>query len=252
MTDREVHDPQARFRSLSADHKRDVWALINEPFRNNYETRTSFTMRIELHGGLTADCHRLDLNLGWVSRLPANASVVIASDEENLMEAYTRNECIFRELVPVGSDTLADAMTALADGKPTLRYRDANSDTFEPARIRDAREGGRIYHFDNEEVSVAEIRLTACMPYPAELPMYPVMLGAYAVAGRAEITMVTDPRYSSQPHALRFLGWTPSWERPGGIDGNELSVIIGENDSLVEQNSGVVFFWRPAPADAGR
>jgi hypothetical protein len=143
-------------------------------------------------------------------------------------------------------------MAALADRKPTLRYRAANSNTFEPARIQDVHEGGQIYHFDNEEVSVAEIRLTACVPYPADVSMYPVMLGAYAVAGRAEITMVTDPKYSKQPHVLRFLGWTPSWERTGGFDGSELSVIIGENDSLIEQNSGVVFFWRSASADSGR
>lgn len=244
-TNREVLDLLTRFRRLSAAHKRDVRALINESFRDHTATRTSFTMRIDLHGGLTEHCHRLDLGLGWVGRLPAQASVVIASDEENLVEAYTRGECIFRELVPVGSGTLASAMAALQGRKPTLRYKAASTNAFEQAKIQ-GDEGGQIYQFDNEEVPVAEIRLTACLPYPADLTMYPVMLGAYAVAGRAEITMVTDPKYAGQPHALRFLGQTPSWEHPGGFDGSELSVEIGENDSLIEQNSGVVFFWHSA------
>jgi hypothetical protein len=97
----------------------------------------------------------------------------------------------------------------------------------------------------------AEIRLFACLPYPADLSMYPVMLGAYAVAGRAEITMVTDPECAGRPHALCFLGQTRSWERPDGFDGRELSVEIGENDSLIEQNSGVVFFWHSAPIGSG-
>jgi hypothetical protein len=250
-TNREVRDLLTRFSGLSADHKRDVRVLINESFRDNSATRTSFTMRIELHGGLTEHCHRLDLSLGWVGRLPAKASVVIASDEENLVEAYTRGECIFRELVPVGSDTLASAMAALRGRKPSLRYKAANSHTFEQARIQDGHEGGQVYQFDNDEVPVAEIRLTACLPYPADLTMYPVMLGAYAVAGRAEITMVTDPNCAEQPHALRFLGQTPSWEHPGGFDGRELTVEIGENDSLIERNSGVVFFWHAAPIGSG-
>lgn len=245
-TNRDVRDLLTRFRGLSAGDKRDVRALVNESFRDNSATRTSFTMRIQLHGDLTEHCHRLDLSLGWVGRLPSNASVVIASDEENLEEAYTLDECIFRELVPVGSDTLASAMAALQGRKPALRYKAADSHTFERARIQDSHEGGQIYQFDNKEVPVAEIRLTACLPYPADLTMYPVMLGAYAVAGSAEITMVTDPACSGRPHALRFLGQTRSWELPG-VDGSELSVKIGENDSLIEQNSGVVFFWHSAP-----
>jgi hypothetical protein len=137
-------------------------------------------------------------------------------------------------------------MAALQGRKPGLRYKPGNSHTFEQAKIQ-GDEDGQIFQFDNEEVPVAEIRLTASLPYPADLAMYPVMLGAYAVAGRAEITMVTDPKYAGQPHALRFLGQTPSWEHPGGFDGSELSVEIGENDSLIEQNSGVVFFWHSAP-----
>ena len=246
-SNREVRDLLTRFRGLSGDHKRVVRALINESFRDNSATRTSFRMWIQLHGDLTEDCHRLDLRLGWVGRLPASASVVIASDEENLVEAYTRDECIFRELVPVGSDTLASAMTALKGRRPALRYKAANRHTFEQARIQNDHGSGQIYHFDNEEVPVAEIRLTASLPYPADLTMYPVMLGAYAVAGRAEITMVTDPKCSGQPYALRFLGHTRSWEHPGGFDGSELLVEIGEDDSLIEQNSGVVFFWRATP-----
>jgi hypothetical protein len=244
-TNREVLDLVTRYRRLSADHKRDVRALINESFRDNPAIRTSFTMRIQLHGDLTEHCHRLDLSLGWVGRLPARASVVIASDEENLEEAYTRAECIFRELVPVGADKLAIAMAALEGRKPRLRYMPASSHTFEQARIQDSHEAAQIYQFDNEEVPVAEIRLTTSLPYPADLTMYPVMLGAYAVAGSAEITMVTDPKCAEQPHALRFLGQTRSWELPG-VDGSEMLVKIGENDSLIEPNSGVVFFWHSA------
>ena len=251
-TNREVLDLLTRFRRLSAAHKTDVRALINESFRDSTATRTSFTMRVDLHGGLTEHCHRLDLSLGWVGRLPAQASVVIASDEENLVEAYTRGECIFRELVPVGPDKLATAMAALQGRKPALRFKAADSQTFEQAKIQGDDDAGQIYQFDNEEVPVAEIRLTACLPYPADLTMYPVMLGAYAVAGRAEITMVTDPGCAGQPHALCFLGQTPSWEHPGGFDGSQLSVGIGEDDSLIERNSGVVFFWHGAPAGSGR
>jgi hypothetical protein len=245
-TNREVRDVLTRFRGLSADHKRDVRALINESFRDDSATRTAFSMRIELRGGLTEHCHRLDLSLGWVGRLPARASVVIASDEENLVEAYTRDECIFRELVPVGSEKLASAMAALRGRKPALSYKAIDSHTFERARIQDDHEDGQIYQFDNKEVPVAEIQLTASLPYPADLTMYPVMLGAYAVAGRAEITMVADPKCAERPQALRFLGQAPSWEFPGGFDESELSVKIGENDSLIEQNSGVVFFWHAA------
>ena len=60
-----------RFRGLTDNHKSDVSALINESFRDDSATRTSFRMRIELRGGLTEDCHRLDVNLAWVGRLPA-------------------------------------------------------------------------------------------------------------------------------------------------------------------------------------
>src|SRR6266516_7946338 len=250
-TDREVLDLLSRYRRLSAGHKRDVRALINESFRDDSATRTAFTMRIELHSGLTEHCHRLDLLLGWVGRLPAKASVVIASAEEKLVEAYTRGECIFRELVQVGAGPLASAMTALQGRKPGVRYKAADSHKFEQARIQDSDDDGQVYQFDNEEVPVAEIRLTASLPYPADLTMYPVKLGSYAVAGRAEITMVTDPKCAEQPHALCFLGQTPSWEHPGGFDGHELTVEIGENESLIEQNSGVVFFWHSAPIGAG-
>ena len=120
-TNREVRDLLTQFRGLSSNHKRDVQALINESFRDNPATRTAFTMRIELHGGaLTPDFHRLDLRLGWVGRLPAKASVEIAPDEEGLVQAYTRGECIFRELVPSGSDALATAMAAFtADCRPS-------------------------------------------------------------------------------------------------------------------------------------
>src|SRR5207248_11170741 len=70
-TNREVLDLFSRYRRLSADHKRDVRALINDSSRDNSATRTSFTMRIELHGGLTEHCHRLDLRLDRAGRLAA-------------------------------------------------------------------------------------------------------------------------------------------------------------------------------------
>ena len=122
------------------------------------------------------------------------------------MEAYTRDECIFRELVPVGSEKLASAMAALRGRPPALSYKAIDSHTFERARIQDDHEDGQIYQFDNKEVPVAEIKLTASLPYPADLTMYPVMLGAYAVAGRAEITMVTDPEVR-RTTARAALSW---------------------------------------------
>jgi hypothetical protein len=73
-TNREVLDLLTRFRRLSAAHKRDVRALINESFRDTTATRTSFTMRIDLHGGLTEHCHRLDLSLGWVGCLTSGSA----------------------------------------------------------------------------------------------------------------------------------------------------------------------------------
>lgn len=247
-TKREVPDLLTRFRSLPDNLKSEVMsALIAESFRVNSATRTSFTMQVELHGGLTEDCHRLDVNLAWEGRLPANASVVIAPDEKDLVQAWARDQCIFRELVPVGSDALATAMAALRDTPPALLYKPANSDTVREPSIQESHEGGQICQFDNEEVPAAEIRLTASLPYPADLSMYPAMLGAYAVTGRAKIIMVTDPKCAGRPHALRFLGQTPSWEYRSGVAGSRLTVEIGGNGSLIERNSGVVFFWHAAP-----
>jgi hypothetical protein len=251
-TNREVTDLLTRFRSLPDSLKGEVMSVLAaESFRVDSATRASFTMRIELHGGLTEDCHRLDVNLEWEGYLPPNASVVIAPDEKNLVEAYRRDQCIFRELVPVGSDALTAAMAVLQDTPPALLYKLANSNTVEEPSIQESHEGGQIYQFDNEEVSTAEIRLTASLPYPADLPMYPVMLGSYAVAGRAKIIMVTDPTCAGQPHALRFLGQTPSWEYRSGFAESQLTVEIGGNGSHIEQNSGVVFFWHAAPIGSG-
>ena len=151
------------------------------------------------------------------------------------MQAWARDQCIFRELVPVGSDALATAMAALRDTPPALLYKPANSDTVREPSIQESHEGGQICQFDNEEVSAAEIRLTASLPYPADLSMYPAMLGAYAVTGRAKIIMVTDPKCAGRPHALRFLGQTPSWEYRSGFAGSRLTVEIGGNGSLIEK-----------------
>lgn len=247
MSDREVRDVLTRFRGLSADRKRDVLPrLVNELFRDDLAVRNVFTMRIEVHGNLTPGCHRLDLSLGWTGRLPAQASVEVVADEEKLGLAYTRPGCIFRELVPIDPDTFADATAALREPCPVLRYRSAdNKDFIKPSlQNRDEAEAG-IYRFDNPEVQSAEIRLSACLPYPAELPMYPVMLGAYPVAGRAMITMVTDPLRCGRPHALRFLGQAAAWTHPGDFSATQLSVEIGDDDSLLEPNAGVIFFWLP-------
>lgn len=251
-TDREVRDLVTRFRTLSAVRKREVMSMLAaDLFRDDSATRTSFSMRIELHAGLTPDCHQLDLSLGWIGWLPAGATVEVASDEDFLGRAYGREHCIFRELVPVDSDAFATAMTALHGRQPVLRFKPMGGDSFLQAKIRNDNDPDRnTYQFDNEEIPSAEIRLTACFPYPADLSMYPVMLGAYAVAGRAVITMVTDPR-CGRPHALRFLGHNAAWSHPGDYNRSELSVEIGDSDSLVEQNSGVVFFWRSTSVDSG-
>jgi hypothetical protein len=207
-------------------------------------------MRIDLHGDLTGDCHRLGVELEWRGRLPAKASVVIAPDEADFVQAWARDQCIFRELVPVRSDELATAMAALQDRRPTLYYKPTGSNKLEEAAIQEVHKDGQIYQFDNDEVSAAEIWLTASLPYPAGLSMYPVKLGAYAVTGRAKITMVTDPAFAGPPHALHFLGPTPSWEHRDGA-GNQLTVEIGGDDSLIEKNSGVVFYWHAAPPGPG-
>ena len=48
---------------------------------------------------------------------------MIAPDEKNLVQAWARDQCIFRELVPVGSDKLASAMAALRGRKPALQLQ---------------------------------------------------------------------------------------------------------------------------------
>jgi hypothetical protein len=253
-TDRDIRDLMTRFHALNAEQKRALVAtLAGELSRDHSATRTSFKMRIELHAGLTADCHRLDVSLAWVGRLPAGATVEVAPDEEDLGLAYSREQCIFRELVPLEAKPFTDAMTVLHDRQPVLRFKPAGASSVIQARIQNGAEPvGVTYQFDNEEIRSAEIRLTASLPYPADLSMYPVVLGAYPVAGRAEITMVTDPGCSGRPHALRFLGNNAAWSHPGGYDLSELSVEIGDHDSLVEQNSGVVFFWRSTSVDSGQ
>jgi hypothetical protein len=64
-TNREVRDLLTRFRGLRDGLKGEAMsALAAESFRVNSATRTSFTMEIQLHGGLREDCHRLDVSLG--------------------------------------------------------------------------------------------------------------------------------------------------------------------------------------------
>jgi hypothetical protein len=253
LNDRELRDLVTRFRTLSAERKRQVLPeLISELVRDDFAVRNEFTMRIELHADLTPDCHRLDLSLGWVGRLPGAATVEVVSDEDLLAGAYARDSCIFRELVPIDPGTFAQATAALQAPGPILRYKPVNSPSFVEAKISSEHTPAvGIYQFDNDDIPTADIRLRACLPYPADLPMYPVMLGAYAVAGRSVITMVTDSRRCGRPHALRFLGHAAAWTQPGDFDRSELSVEIGESGSLVEPNAGVIFFWRPARVGPG-
>lgn len=253
-TDRGVRDLMTRYHSLSIERRRALVAtLAAELSRDSAATRASFKMRIVLHAGLTDDCHRLDVSLGWVGRLPAQATVEVASDEEHLKLAYDREQCIFRELVPMDAEPFAAATAALHDRQPELLFRPAGGNKSIKANVRKSDEPvGVTYQFDNEEVNSAEIRLNACLPYPADLSMYPVMLGAYTLEGRAEITMVTDSRCSGPPSALHFLGNSTAWSHPGGWDGSELSVQIGDIDSVVEQNCGVVFYWHSTSVDSGR
>jgi hypothetical protein len=252
LGDREVRDLITRFRTLSTDRKQKVLpVLVSELIRDQFSVRNDFMMRIELHADLTSDCHRLDLSLSWFGSLPAHATVEVAADEELLAGAYAQERCIFRELVPINPETMTRAIATLQVASPVLRYKPVAARSFLEAKIQmgDSPASG-IYEFDNEAAPSAEIRLSACLPYPADLPMYPVMLGAYALSGRSVITMVTDPRSCGRPHALRFLGNAAAWTQPGDFRRSELAVEIGESESILEPNAGVIFFWRPAQVES--
>jgi hypothetical protein len=235
-----------RFRNLAAHRRPAVLRqLISDVFRTDAASRRDFNMRVEVNSGLTRDCHRLDVSVKWIGRLPADASVELAADEELLKDAYDRDSCVFRELVPLGPSQFETAMGELRSSAPTLRYKSSGEAEFTTAPLKDAdpdRSG--FSAFDTPEVRLAELRLNVCLPYPADLPMYPVMLGAYAVAGRATITIATDGRTCGTPHALQFLGQTPTWLHHSEFHRSELSVEIGDDASVVEPNSGVVFYWR--------
>lgn len=243
-SDREVRDMITRFRGLSADRKREVLPrLVQELFRDDYSVRSNFSMRIELEADLTSECHRLDVTVEWTGHLPAQASVEVVADEETLDLAYRRPGCIFRELVPIDANSFAKATEALPEPCPELSYRTADAGQ---TRLKaETGTGPGIYQFNNRDAPRAQIRLTASLPYPADLPMYPVMMGAYPVSGRAMITMVTDSQRCGRPHALRFLGQATAWDHPRNFHRSELSVEIGDDDSLLEPNAGVIFFWLP-------
>lgn len=245
VDDRELNDLVTRFRSLATERKRAVLPeLITELFADDVNNRTKFWMRVQLHPGLTEVCHRLDVSMGWVGHLPPRATVDVAAEEDLLHHAYTQERCIFRELVPLDGESFEKATQALGSRIPVLRFKPAADPAFAKADLAASPEGSEAtYEFDNDEVASAEIRLDLCLPYPADLPMYAVMLGAYSVAGRAEITMVTDGDTCGRPHVLQFLGHTPAWAHPAGFR-SELRLEIGDEKSLVEPNSGVIFFWR--------
>jgi hypothetical protein len=248
--EREINDLMTRFRNLGADRKALVLRqLIAGLFRSDSSSRLAFNMRVEVNPELTAGCHRLDVAMSWVGRLPPRASVEVAADEEVLKHAYEKEGSVFRELVPLGREEFGEAMEQLRASPPTLRYKASDSATFATAERDDVEASPEgFYSFANPEVRCAEVRLDVCLPYPADLPMYPVILGAYAVAGRAMITIATDGRVCGRPHVLQFLGHTPTWVHRSDFHRSELSVEIGDDASIVEPNSGVVFYWRVGSA----
>lgn len=218
--------------------------LTREWHRESPSTRARMGMEIDLHKD-SPGCHRLDVDITWSGILPANATVRIAPDEDELSEAFQLPDCVFRELIPMAPDDFDAAYSDLGSHLPALKFRGARGDKWIEMQARPAEDKafGR-YAFDNGRVDQAQINLSVRFPYPANVSFYGVVFGGYAVRGTTRVTMNMNDT-NAQPHAVPFLLSSEDYEiHHRTPDRAVVTVELGDEETVLAPGAGVAFYWR--------
>lgn len=232
-----------RFHGLTEDRRRAVLDhLVADVHRSSASLRENLSMRIELHTQEVAGCYRLEVALEWTGRLPKTAVVRVAPDGDDLKEAFAEEECVFRELIAMPTEDFVAAYAAIPDALPVLRWSSPNRPNLDWLVAEPAGEHPGEFRFNNPAIDAALIELRVCFPYPADLPMYSVKFGGYAVTGRTKLEMLITGPLSCSPNVISYLGGATAFDQPSPFRRRDKVV---EAEGVLSPNAGAVFFWRP-------
>lgn len=220
---------------------------LSEGFDGDLPARKDFRLAIEMAPTKLLGWNRLNVRSQWTGVMPRGASVTATASYEELEGAYSDPSCIYRELIPGGESELADVYDRLELPLPVLRCLSDGTDVRMEAKPVGDRPGK--YVFPNEPIENARFHLFAAFPYPTDVACYPVFLNRYTIQGRAYITVNLN-RIDCRWMEAFLYGFHSNAKShiddPGDF---ERLVTIGDEESVLPQGVGAVFFWLAAATE---
>lgn len=231
----------SRFRSLPPEHKANAFRQLSQAMTSSALVRSNFTMRIDLHDSADPELYRLRVEVGWTGHLPQAATIVFVTEEEGLADAYASESCIFRDVIQLDKRRLDDVLADSTLYQQGLSFTPLGAQARTPAPLVGQAMGDGRYQFSNDEIGRARIRVRATYPFPRAAPIYPIVFNRYQIAGTFTISLVMHSATASGLGCYSYLGREPRWEVSKFVE--ELTVESGNDETLLDPGTGVVFYW---------
>lgn len=234
-----------QFAALSYDDRQEAYPEIRKLFLERFtEQRSRASHRIELRDGPNpeSDFHELRLVWEWDGRLPANARAIYAIDNLGLGDAYDDPKCVFREVLPIETETFATLLETWPE--QILNYNPLGTANQQMYRHVGVPNGCGVFQFDNEEVDHARVRWSLTYPYPKGHTVYFIRFGNYRYGGGAEISLALTTAKAHSPRVFTYLPAGRQREYAGEFGrSNELQVTLGAGGTILSDGDGAVLFW---------
>jgi hypothetical protein len=237
-------DVSTRVSGLAAHLKRRLQEQLRvEIQQSEFSTRRSMHIGVRI-SPLTEALHRGEVTVRWRGDVPADAKVRIAGDREALMAAFADESCVYRDLLHLGHDELAagyELLAARAPGRPPteLKFKQRGASSWTELTAHSSSPG--CFEFANESIEEADVRLSVVFPCPAQYTCHPIQFGSYRVHGVARVSFRLAEGVS--PHVPKLLVLPPDCATFVDRADNELSLELGDEDSLLPPATTALFYW---------
>lgn len=238
----EVKSAVTRFKGLSVADKAVAFEQIRDDFlTSSLNVRSNFTMRVDLHDGDHDGVYRLVMGMNWDGFLPANATTVIVTDYDRLADAFSQENCVFRDVVELDDHLLERSLARSSSSEQTLTYSRLDESDRPITHQATATEPG-VYEFANDEVERARVKLRVTYPFPHGVGIYPIVFQGYRIAGPVRITLAIHSKWALNPRGYAFLGSGRSWDASKLLS-NELVIDAGSQGAILGDDTGIVLHW---------
>jgi hypothetical protein len=233
-----------RFRGLSSEEKQQAFHRIRDDLARDVAgpVRSRYTMRVELHDG-SGGLFQLRMASNWTGYLPANATIIIATSDEQLHAAYDQRECLFRDVVEIDWSAVEMGLSEWDDQVLSFSSTDGDSGS---SRCQGQHLGDGVFRFDNPEIQQARIMLRVSYPYPTGVQIYPIVFRNYQISGPAEITLALRTPRAHNPRGYAFLGTGRRWQSSTWAD--EVVIEAGSSRTLLGADTGIMLHWAEGEA----